>query len=85
MKFQGYFSYNRGMTYAAPLTDADAALLLAFLSTGTGTGRPPADRRRTLAAIFHVVLTRCIWPTFRRIWASPTRPSASSAAGCAPA
>lgn len=59
MKISSYFSYNRGMTHAAPLTDAEYALLLPFLSTGTG--RPPADRRRTLDAIFHVVMTRCIW------------------------
>jgi len=47
------------MTHAAPLTDAEYALLLPYLPSGTG--RPPADRRRTLDAIFHVVMTRCIW------------------------
>lgn len=47
------------MTHATPLTDAEYALLLPFLPSGTG--RPPADRRRTLDAIFHVVMTRCIW------------------------
>jgi len=41
------------------LTDAEYALLLRHIPAGRG--RPPADRRRTLDAIFHVVMTRCIW------------------------
>jgi transposase len=43
----------------ALLTDAEYALLLRHILPGQG--RPPADRRRTLDAIFHVALTRCIW------------------------
>jgi transposase len=47
------------MPHAAPLTDAEYALLLPFLTPSTG--RPPADRRRTLDAIFHVAMSRCTW------------------------
>lgn len=46
----------------APLTDHEYALLLPLLPRDAlGRGRPPADRRRMLDAIFHVALSRRPW------------------------
>lgn len=46
----------------APLTDHEYALLLPLIpANAQGRGRPPADRRRMLDAIFHVALSRRPW------------------------
>jgi transposase len=45
-----------------PLSDAEYAALCAFLPAAEGRrGRPPADRRRTLDAIFWVACSRGPW------------------------
>ncbi|WP_424814453.1 transposase [Roseococcus sp. YIM B11640] len=46
------------MTHAPALTDTEYALLLRHIPH---RGRPPADRRRTLDAIFHIAVTRRPW------------------------
>ncbi|MDB5379321.1 MAG: family transposase [Rubritepida sp.] len=54
------FLYSEHARSHPLLTDAEYDLLL-LRHIPSARGRPPADRRRTLDAIFHVVMARCIW------------------------
>lgn len=51
----------RTQRYDTDLTDAQFTLIQPYLPRPKATGRPPADLRRVLNAIFYLVRTGCQW------------------------